>query len=164
MIEENLNDEHELQSYFIKRIEKYLNSRGKTLIGWDEILEGGLAKNAVVQSWRGMNGGIEAAKHGNKVIMSPTSHAYFDYSIKSTDMKQVYHFDPIPTELDSIQKQLVLGGECNLWSEHIPDEKKLDDKITKEKEKVVYELIFKDGINKAKNISKNHAMKSFFNI
>ena len=123
MLKENLNDEHELQSYFIKRIEKYLNSRGKTLIGWDEILEGGLAKNAVVQSWRGMNGGIEAAKHGNKVIMSPTSHAYFDYSIKSTDMKQVYHFDPIPTELDSIQKQLVLGGECNLWSEHIPDEK-----------------------------------------
>ena len=129
MLEENLNDEHELQSYFIKRIEKYLNSRGKTLIGWDEILEGGLAKNAVVQSWRGMNGGIEAAKHGNKVIMSPTSHAYFDYSIKSTDMKQVYHFDPIPTELDSIQKQLVLGGECNLWSEHIPDEKKLDEMV-----------------------------------
>ena len=129
MIEENLKDEHELQSYFIKRIEKYLNSRGKTLIGWDEILEGGLAKNAVVQSWRGMNGGIEAAKHGNKVIMSPTSHAYFDYSIKSTDMKQVYHFDPIPTELDSIQKQLVLGGECNLWSEHIPDEKKLDEMV-----------------------------------
>ena len=129
MIEENLKDEHELQSYFIKRIEKYLNSRGKTLIGWDEILEGGLAKNAVVQSWRGMNGGIEAAKHGNKVIMSPTSHAYFDYSIKSTDMKQVYHFDPIPTELDSIQKQLVLGGECNLWSEHIPNEKKLDEMV-----------------------------------
>ena len=129
MLEENLKDEHELQSYFIKRIEKYLNSRGKTLIGWDEILEGGLAKNAVVQSWRGMNGGIEAAKHGNKVIMSPTSHAYFDYSIKSTDMKQVYHFDPIPTELDSIQKQLVLGGECNLWSEHIPDEKKLDEMV-----------------------------------
>ena len=129
MLEENLNDEHELQSYFIKRIEKYLNSRGKTLIGWDEILEGGLAKNAVVQSWRGMNGGIEAAKHGNKVIMSPTSHAYFDYSIKSTDLKQVYHFDPIPTELDSIQKQLVLGGECNLWSEHIPDEKKLDEMV-----------------------------------
>ena len=129
MLEENLNDEHELQSYFIKRIEKYLNSRGKTLIGWDEILEGGLAKNAVVQSWRGMNGGIEAAKHGNKVIMSPTSHAYFDYSIKSTDMKQVYHFDPIPTELDSIQKQLVLGGECNLWSEHIPNEKKLDEML-----------------------------------
>ena len=129
MLEENLNDEHELQSYFIKRIEKYLNSRGKTLIGWDEILEGGLAKNAVVQSWRGMNGGIEAAKHGNKVIMSPTSHAYFDYSIKSTDLKQVYHFDPIPTELDSIQKQLVLGGECNLWSEHIPNEKKLDEMV-----------------------------------
>ncbi len=129
MLEENLIDEHELQSYFIKRIEKYLNSRGKTLIGWDEILEGGLAKNAVVQSWRGMNGGIEAAKHGNKVIMSPTSHAYFDYSIKTTDLKKVYEFDPIPNELDSIQQKLILGGECNLWSEHIPNEKKLDEMV-----------------------------------
>ena len=123
---ENLKDEHELQSYFIKRIEKYLKSKGKILIGWDEILEGGLAKNAIVQSWRGMNGGIEAAKHGNKVIMSPTSHAYFDYSIKTTDLKKVYEFDPIPNELDSIQQKLILGGECNLWSEHIPNEDQLD--------------------------------------
>ena len=125
--DENLNDEHELQSYFIKRIEKYLNSKGKILIGWDEILEGGLAKNAIVQSWRGMNGGIEAAKHGNKVIMSPTSHAYFDYSIKTTDLKKVYEFDPIPNELDSIQQKLILGGECNLWSEHITNEDQLDE-------------------------------------
>ena len=124
--DENLKDEHELQSYFIKRIEKYLNSKGKIFIGWDEILEGGLAKNAIVQSWRGMNGGIEAAKHGNKVIMSPTSHAYFDYSIKTTDLKKVYEFDPIPNELDSIQQKLILGGECNLWSEHIPNEDQLD--------------------------------------
>ena len=127
MEDENLNDEHELQSYFIKRIEKYLNSKGKILIGWDEILEGGLAKNAIVQSWRGMNGGIEAAKHGNKVIMSPTSHAYFDYSIKTTDLKKVYEFDPIPNELDSIQQKLILGGECNLWSEHITNEDQLDE-------------------------------------
>ena len=124
--DENLKDEHELQSYFIKRIEKYLNSKGKILIGWDEILEGGLAKNAIVQSWRGMNGGIEAAKHGNKVIMSPTSHAYFDYSIKTTDLKKVYEFDPIPNDLDSVQQKLILGGECNLWSEHIPNEDQLD--------------------------------------
>ena len=126
MEDENLKDEHELQSYFIKRIEKYLNSKGKILIGWDEILEGGLAKNAIVQSWRGMNGGIEAAKHGNKVIMSPTSHAYFDYSIKTTDLKKVYEFDPIPNDLDSVQQKLILGGECNLWSEHIPNEDQLD--------------------------------------
>ena len=124
--DENLKDEHELQSYFIKRIEKYLNSKGKILIGWDEILEGGLAKNAIVQSWRGMNGGIEAAKHGNKVIMSPTSHAYFDYSVKTTDLKKVYEFDPIPNDLDSVQQKLILGGECNLWSEHIPNEDQLD--------------------------------------
>ena len=126
MEDENLKDEHELQSYFIKRIEKYLNGKGKILIGWDEILEGGLAKNAIVQSWRGMNGGIEAAKHGNKVIMSPTSHAYFDYSIKTTDLNKVYEFDPIPSELDSVQQKLILGGECNLWSEHIPNEDQLD--------------------------------------
>ena len=124
--DENLKDEHELQSYFIKRIEKYLNSKGKILIGWDEILEGGLAKNAIVQSWRGMNGGIEAAKYGNKVIMSPTSHAYFDYSIITTDLKIVYEFDPIPNDLDSVQQKLILGGECNLWSEHIPNEDQLD--------------------------------------
>ena len=125
---EGLKDEHELQSYFIKRIAKFLDSKGKTLIGWDEILEGGLADGAVVQSWRGMDGGIEAAKHGNSVIMSPTSHAYFDYDIKTTDLKKVYSFDPIPAELNNKEKEMIIGGECNLWSEHIPDEKELDAK------------------------------------
>ena len=126
--EEGLKDEHELQSYFIKRITEYLNKKGKILIGWDEILEGGLAEGAIVQSWRGMDGGIEAVKHGNRAIMSPTSHAYFDYNIKSTDLKQVYSFDPIPSGLSEKEKTMIIGGECNLWSEHIPDEKELDAK------------------------------------
>ena len=77
--DEGLKDEHELQSYFIKRIEKILEKFGKRLVGWDEILEGGLAPNAVVHSWRGMDGGIEAANAGHEVIMSPTTHVYFDY-------------------------------------------------------------------------------------
>ncbi len=125
---EGLKDEHELQSYFIRRIAEYLNSKGKILIGWDEILEGGLAEGAIVQSWRGMDGGIEAVKHGNRAIMSPTSHAYFDYDIKSTNLKQVYSFDPIPSGLSENEKKMIIGGECNLWSEHIPDEKELDAK------------------------------------
>ncbi len=79
-----LKDEHELQSYFIQRMEKYINSKGKTLIGWDEILEGGLAPNAVVMSWRGEKGGIEAAKQKHTVIMTPTTYVYFDYSQTKT--------------------------------------------------------------------------------
>jgi N-acetyl-beta-hexosaminidase len=75
-----LKDEHELQSYFVQRMEKYINSKGKIIIGWDEILEGGLAPNAVVMSWRGVEGGITAARQNHDVIMTPTSHMYFDYS------------------------------------------------------------------------------------
>lgn len=129
ILSEGLHDEHELQSYFIQRIEKYLNSNGRKLIGWDEILEGGLAQNAVVQSWRGMEGGIQAAELNHDVIMSPTSHCYFDYDVKTTDMEQVYSFDPIPAGLDTTLQSFILGGECNLWSEHIPDSKNLDQKI-----------------------------------
>src|ERR1700730_14440658 len=82
---EGLKDEHELQSYFIRRIEKYLNSKGRTLIGWDEILEGGLAPNAIVMSWRGESGGIAAAKEKHQVIMTPGSNVYFDYSQVQND-------------------------------------------------------------------------------
>ena len=126
---EALEDEHELQSYFIKRINTFLESKNRSIIGWDEIIEGGLPKNATVQSWRGMNGGEKAVKMGNKAIMSPTSHAYFDYSIKTTDLKKVYSFDPVPKGLSNEEKKLVLGGECNVWSEHIPNEKELDRKV-----------------------------------
>lgn len=82
---EGLKDEHELQSYFIARIEKYLNSKGKQIIGWDEILEGGLAPNATVMSWRGIEGAVEAAKQHHNVIMTPTSHCYFDYYQSEND-------------------------------------------------------------------------------
>ncbi|MEM9053227.1 MAG: family 20 glycosylhydrolase, partial [Bacteroidota bacterium] len=127
--EEGLADEHELQSYFIRRIQKFLNENGRQLIGWDEILEGGLAKGATVQSWRGMEGGIEAVKHGNEAIMSPTSHAYFDNSLDAIDLKKVYSFNPIPSGLTEADSELIIGGECNMWTERVPTEDNLDSKV-----------------------------------
>ena len=129
MKDENLADEHELQSYFIQRIERFLNTKGRKLIGWDEILEGGLSETATVQSWRGMQGGQEAAEHGNNVIMSPTSHCYLDYSLSSIDLKKIYDFDPIPAELAVEHHHSILGGECNMWTERVPDENNLDSKV-----------------------------------
>jgi len=126
--DEGLKDEHELQSYFITRIEKYLNSKGKKIIGWDEILEGGLAPSATVQAWRGFEGAIEAAELGHDAIVSPTSHAYFDYKIETTDLKQVYSFEPIPAGLDSALHHHILGGECNMWTERAPQEE-IDDRM-----------------------------------
>ncbi|MEN8121281.1 MAG: family 20 glycosylhydrolase [Bacteroidota bacterium] len=126
---EGLKDEHELQSYFIKRIEKFLHSKGKKLIGWDEILEGGLPARAAVMSWRGESGGIEAANEGHYVVMSPNATNYFDhYQGKYneplaigglTDMKEIYDYQPIPKELDEDKKHFVLGSQANLWSEYI---------------------------------------------
>ena len=136
--DEGLKDEHELQSYFIKRIEKILEKFGKRLVGWDEILEGGLAPNAVVHSWRGMDGGIEAANAGHEVIMSPTTHVYFDY-YQSEDRKneplaiggylplsKVYEFEPVPDKIDSDKRHLILGGQANLWTEYIPTAKQAE--------------------------------------
>lgn len=127
--EEGLADEHELQSYFINRIEKYLNSKGRILIGWDEILEGGLSPNAIVQSWRGMGPGKEAALAKHQVIMSPTSHCYLDYDLKSIDLKKVYNFDPIPSTLSKEFHSYIIGGECNMWTEHVPNDSTLDSKV-----------------------------------
>ncbi|WP_276483300.1 family 20 glycosylhydrolase [Paraflavitalea pollutisoli] len=125
----NLKDEHELQSYFIQRMEKYINGKGKTLVGWDEILEGGLAPNAVVMSWRGEAGGIEAAKQKHQVIMTPTTYVYFDYSqTKSEDsvtiggfipLQKVYGYEPIPKELTAEEGKYILGAQANLWTEYI---------------------------------------------
>lgn len=128
--EEGLKDEHELQSYFIKRIEKYVLSKGKKIIGWDEILEGGLAPEATVMSWRGMEGGIKAAEQGHDVIMTPTSHCYFDYYQADSDfeplaiggfttLKKVYSFEPVPPELSEEEAKHVLGAQGNLWTEYI---------------------------------------------
>lgn len=127
---ENLKDEHEVQSYFIRRIEKFINSRGKKIIGWDEILEGGLAPNATVMSWRGMRGGIEAAKAKHDVIMTPTDYVYFDYgqgdpayeplNIGSyVPLEKVYSFEPVPKELTADEAKYVIGGQANIWTEYI---------------------------------------------
>ncbi|MFA6276326.1 MAG: beta-N-acetylhexosaminidase [Pedobacter sp.] len=129
MKENNLKDESALQSYFIHRIEKFVNSKGKTIIGWDEILDGGLAPNAIVMSWRGEKGGIAAAKEKHKVIMTPENMMYFNHkqflqddslaAAKYSPLENVYKYDPIPAELDAEQAKYVWGGQGNLWSEYI---------------------------------------------
>lgn len=126
---EGLADEHELQSYFIRRIETFLNENGRQLIGWDEILEGGLSENAAVQSWRGFDGGLAAARQKHEVIMSPTSHCYLDYGLASIDLRKIYEFDPIPPQLEEEYHPFILGGEGNMWTEHVPNEENLDSKV-----------------------------------
>lgn len=119
-----------LQSYFISRIDSFLTSKGKTLLGWDEILQGGLAPNAAVMSWRGIQGGIDAARLGHDVVMTPTSPCYFDYYQGPADnepaaiggynpLSKVYQFDPVPAELSESEANHILGGQANLWTEHI---------------------------------------------
>jgi len=126
MKKNNLKDVHELQSYFVKRVEKIINKKGKIMIGWDEILEGGLAPNASVMSWRGMKGGIEAAKQKHDVVMSPSTFAYLDYMqgdptvekpiYASLSLKKAYSFEPVP---DSTDVKYILGGQGNLWTEQV---------------------------------------------
>lgn len=130
MKDEGLKDEHELQSYFIRRIEKFVNGKGRKIIGWDEILEGGLAPNATVMSWRGTEGGIAAARSGHYAVMSPGSHCYFDHyqgdpaneplSIGGyTPLQKVYGYEPIPAELKPEEHKYILGAQGNLWTEYI---------------------------------------------
>ena len=134
---EGLKDEHELQNYFITRIEKYLNSKGRQIIGWDEILEGGLAPNATVMSWRGIHGAVEAAKQHHNVILTPGSHCYFDHyqSTNSSEplaiggflpLDKVYSFNPIPEELTEEESEYVLGAQGNIWTEYIPTEAQVE--------------------------------------
>ena len=138
MKEENLKDEHELQSYFVKRIERFLSSHNRRLVGWDEILEGGLPPAATVMSWRGYEGGIKAANSGHDVIMTPTSYCYFDYyQSKDKDseplaiggflpLEKVYLFEPIPPEIDPEKAHHILGGQGNVWTEYIKTESHLE--------------------------------------
>mgnify|MGYP002651383207 CR=1 FL=1 len=136
MKELGLKDEHELQSYFVQRMEKYLNAKGKTLIGWDEILEGGLAPNAVVMSWRGEEGGIEAAKQKHYAIMTPGSPLYFDHTQSENEdsvtiggynpIEKVYAYEPIPKELTAEQGEYILGAQANLWAEYIKNFRKVE--------------------------------------
>ncbi len=126
-----LKDEHEMQSYFIRRMDAFLAAKGRRLIGWDEILEGGLAPGATVMSWRGMEGGIAAAKSGHDVVMSPTTHAYLDYA-QSQDpgelpniggnlpLETVYAFEPIPAALTAEEARHILGAQANIWTEYMP--------------------------------------------
>ncbi|MCY7376386.1 MAG: family 20 glycosylhydrolase [Pyrinomonadaceae bacterium] len=127
---ENLKDEHEVQSYFIRRIEKFINSKGRKIIGWDEILEGGIAPNATIMSWRGEKGGIESAKAKHDVIMTPNTFLYFDYgqgdpryeplNIGSyITLEKVYSYNPIPKELSADEAKYILGAQANVWTEYM---------------------------------------------
>ncbi|TAL38999.1 MAG: beta-N-acetylglucosaminidase [Spirochaetes bacterium] len=118
MKELGLRDEKELQSWFITRAESMLAAHGRRLIGWDEILEGGLPESATVQSWRGVQGAVEAVKQGRRAIVSPTSHTYFDYGLAITSLETVYSFEPIPPGIPEDRRGLILGSEANMWSEY----------------------------------------------
>tara|TARA_R100000935_G_C2840369_1_gene170621 strand:- start:4855 stop:7182 length:2328 start_codon:yes stop_codon:yes gene_type:complete len=129
--EEGLENVEELQSYFIRRMERFLSSKGRTLLGWDEILEGGLASGATVMSWRGVKGGLEASEAGHDVVMTPNSHCYFDYYQGDQDaeplawggnlpLSKVYQFDPVVEGMSEEQAKHVLGGQANLWTEYVP--------------------------------------------
>lgn len=128
---EGLANEEELQSYFIRRIERFLVGHGRRLIGWDEILEGGLAPEATVMSWRGVAGGVEAARQGHDVIMTPQNRTYFDYYQGDAareplaiggflPLDSVYAFEPVPVELTPEQATHIIGGQGNVWTEYIP--------------------------------------------
>lgn len=128
---EKLGDTAELQSWFLKRIEKFVNSKGKRVIGWDEILEGGLAPNAAVMSWRGIQGGLAAAKAEHDVVMSPNESLYLDHAQATsgeplsiggfTPLEQVYGYEPVPEGLAGAQARHVLGAQGNLWTEYVPN-------------------------------------------
>lgn len=129
--DENTDIKH-LQQYFTNRIEKYLNSKGKSIIGWDEILEGKINQSATIMSWRGVEPGLKAAKQGHDVIMTPSSHVYFDhYQAKETKhepdaiggcspVEKVYSYEPLPETLDAEAKSRIKGVQANLWTEYIP--------------------------------------------
>ena len=133
-----VKDEDGLQSWFITQMDRFLTSKGRRLIGWDEILEGGLAPGAAVMSWRGTKGGIAAAQDGHDVVMTPTSHTYFDY-YQSKDqaaeplaiggfvpLETAYAFDPVPPDLPDEFARHVLGSQGQLWTEYLKDPKQVE--------------------------------------
>ncbi|WP_310568489.1 beta-N-acetylhexosaminidase [Gemmatimonas sp.] len=133
-----LKDEHEMQSWFIRQMDTFLTARGRRMIGWDEILEGGLAENATVMSWRGMAGGIAAAKANHDVVMAPGSHTYFDHYQSRDKAKEplaiggftpidsVYAFEPVPPQLTADEAKHVLGAQAQLWAEYMPNAKHVE--------------------------------------
>jgi hexosaminidase len=135
--DEHLKDEQELQSYFVRRIEKYLQAKGRKIIGWDEILEGGLAPSATVMSWRGLEGGIAAAKMQHDVIMTPEKFVYLDYyqSLYEgeptaaggyTSLAKVYGYEPVPKELSDNEARFIKGVQANVWSEYLESPEKAE--------------------------------------
>ena len=136
MKEKGIKDEHGLQSYFIQRIEKYVNSKSRKIIGWDEILEGGLAPNATVMSWQGESGGIEAAKQNHDVVMTPGNPVYFDHTQSDNEdsvtiggynpIERVYAYEPIPKVLNDEQAKHILGAQANMWTEYMGNTKKVE--------------------------------------
>ena len=137
MRQENIPDEEHLQSYFINRMEKYLNSKGRRIIGWDEILEGNLSKTATVMSWRGIKGGVRAAKEGRDVILSPNSHFYLNHyqidpkveelsNTGNTPLWKAYGFNPLPDELNEEERSRIIGVQGNIWTEYMTSQSKLE--------------------------------------
>jgi hexosaminidase len=124
--DEKLKDETELHGYFIRRMDAFLASKGRRLVGWDEILEGGLAPGATVMSWRGEKGGIAAAQMGHDVVMSPTSHCYLDYPLKKISVEKAYSYEPVPREIAPEKAKHVLGVQGNMWGEGTPREEDVD--------------------------------------
>ena len=134
-----LKDEHELQSWFVRQMDTYLTGKGRRLVGWDEILEGGLAPGATVMSWRGIAGGIEAARAGHDVVMAPNSHTYLDYhQSRDTSRREglrvgaflpldsVYAYEPVPSELTPAEARHVLGAQAQVWTEYMPNPKRVE--------------------------------------
>ena len=131
-----LKTETALQSYFIHKIQDFVNSKGKTIIGWDEIMDGGLAPNSVVMSWRGEQGGIKAAQLKHRVIMTPENSLYFNHAqflkddsltaAKYLPLEVVYNYDPVPSILTKEQSKYIWGAQANLWTEYISNEAKVD--------------------------------------
>ncbi|PSL48397.1 hexosaminidase [Chitinophaga niastensis] len=124
----NLKDVEELQSYFVKRMEKFFQSKGKVLIGWDEILQGGISPTAVLMYWRSWvpDAPVLAARHGNQVIMTPGNPLYFDGIPDRNSIYNVYHFEPVPKGLTAAEATHIIGAQANIWTEYIPSEKRAD--------------------------------------
>lgn len=126
---ERLNNEGELQSYFVKRVERFLRTKSRTLMGWDEILEGGLAPRAAVMSWRGTAGGLAAIRAGHEVVFSPHTHLYLDYPNENYPISNVYAFEPVPDGITEEQAELVLGAQGNMWTHMARSEDAIDRQV-----------------------------------
>jgi hexosaminidase len=168
---QNLKDENGLQSYFVHRIEKFLNAHGRMIIGWDEILDGGLAPNATVMSWRGMSGGVVAAKSGHNVIMTPGEFCYLDRYQSDpvtepitiggfTTIEKVYSFEPVPTELDAAQSKFILGAQANIWTEYMATSDRVE-YMAFPRVSALSEVLWTDSIHKDWGRFKSNMPKEF---